>query len=61
MANQHKHPNRSFRPPPDDWTAFEKAAIEQGTNRQALLNAFIAWFIGRPDAHLPERPTPQEA
>ncbi|MCP3017267.1 hypothetical protein NGM33_28450 [Nocardiopsis dassonvillei] len=57
MANQHKNPNRSFRPdPPEDWQAFGEAAEQLGTNRQALLNGFMAWFLGRPGSELPKRP-----
>lgn len=52
----HKNPNRSFRPDPQNWADFDKAAQELGTNRQAILNTFIAWFLRRPDAELPERP-----
>jgi hypothetical protein len=57
MANQHKHPVRGLRNIPGDlWDAFEQATGRAGTDRSAELRAFMAWYVGRPDAELPQRP-----
>ncbi|MCP2364310.1 hypothetical protein HD597_011330 [Nonomuraea thailandensis] len=39
-----------------DWTDFGASATAQGTDRTKLINEFIAWYLGRPGARLPERP-----
>lgn len=40
--------------PKDDWTALGEAVGD--TNRAGLLRAFVAWFLRKPGAKLPERP-----
>jgi hypothetical protein len=55
MPNQPKTPARQMRIG-DEWYDFDRAAKAQGTERAAIIRAFIDWYIGRPDAELPERP-----
>jgi hypothetical protein len=53
----HKHPVRGLRGVPDDlWTEFEQATSRAGTDRSAALREFMAWYVGRPGAELPQRP-----
>lgn len=40
----------------DDWTDFGTSAKAQGTDRSKIISAFIAWYLDRPGAVLPERP-----
>jgi hypothetical protein len=37
------------------WEQFGKLA--GGTNRAAILRAFVAWYIRQPGAKMPRRPT----
>jgi hypothetical protein len=48
--------NRVVRIADDDWEAFGQAA--GGRNRAQVLRDFIAWYLHRPGAALPERPAP---
>lgn len=57
MANVHKHPVRGLRGIPQDlWDEFEAATSRAGTDRSANLGEYMAWYVGRPGAELPERP-----
>lgn len=47
---------RAVRIPDDEWSALGDAARAGGTNRTALLRAFLAWYVRRPGARLPARP-----
>ena len=38
------------------WADAKAAAEEQGTDRSAVVRAFLEWYVGRPGARLPERP-----
>lgn len=61
MANQHKHPLRCVRGVDDDlWTDFDATAKQAGADRSAITRQFWEWFVGRPDAKIPERPASQE-
>lgn len=44
------------RVPEEMWTAFRLAADSAGTDRSALIRAFIAWYLKQPGAGLPKRP-----
>jgi ABC-type thiamine transport system substrate-binding protein len=56
MTNQHKHPVRGLRGIPEDlWTEAEAAAKAANSDRSALIRQFLEWFVGRPEAQLPER------
>lgn len=47
-------PLRNFRAPDDEWAAFRAAS---GNNMTALIRQFIRWYLRRPGAKLPERPS----
>lgn len=55
MPNQPKTPARQMRIG-DEWYDFDLAAKAQGSERAAVIRAFIDWYIRRPDAELPPRP-----
>lgn len=56
MPNQPKTPIQRFRLDTPEWQAFGDAA-PPGTDRSTLLREFIAWYLRRPGATLPKRPT----
>lgn len=62
--NQPKTPPRQIRIG-DDWYEFDEAAKRMNTERAALVREFIAWYLRKPGAKLPERPAairaPKEA
>lgn len=49
-------PLACLRVPEADWAAFKTAAKQAGTDRSALVRAFIAWYLNQPGAKLPKRP-----
>lgn len=49
--------HRSVRFELDEWEVSDKLARELGTNRSQILNQFIRWFLRRPGAKLPQRPS----
>lgn len=53
--NQPKTPPRQVRIG-DEWYEFDAAAKGAGTERAALIREFIAWYLRKPGAKLPERP-----
>src|SRR2546423_2153002 len=53
------HPVLAVRGPKMRWDNAKTAAQATGTNRTALINAFLAWFTREPGAELPERPEPE--
>ena len=58
MANQHSKKLRGVRQIDDDlWEDLGKATTELGTDRSAITRQFYEWFVGRPGAQLPKRPT----
>lgn len=42
----------------DLWEEFGTAAEAQGTDRSKVINEFIRWFLRKPGAKMPARPTP---
>ncbi len=56
VPNKPKTQHRSVRVDDADWADLGAAAERQGTDRAKVLNQFIAWYLRRPDAELPERP-----
>ncbi|MGW4241175.1 hypothetical protein [Nocardia sp. NPDC004722] len=55
MPNQHRHPNKGFRPDPE---LYERAKIAVGqvdSTITAHLAGFLSWLVGDTD-ELPERP-----
>ncbi|MGW1046965.1 hypothetical protein [Streptomyces sp. NPDC002547] len=62
MANQHKEKLRGVRGIDDElWKDFEQATTDRNTDRSAVLRQCIEWYVGRPNAELPARPTPPAA
>lgn len=47
-------PLRNFRAPDDEWSAFRLAS---GNKMSALIREFIRWYLRKPGAQLPERPS----
>lgn len=40
----------------DEWYEFDAAAKAAGTERATLVREFIAWYLRKPGAKLPQRP-----
>ena len=58
MANMHKHPLRGIRGIEDRlWEDLDTYAKAAGGDRSAVTRQLWEWFVGRPGAELPERPT----
>lgn len=58
MANQHSKKLRGIRQIDDDlWAELGTAAAELGTDRSDITKRFYEWFVGRPGAQLPKRPS----
>ncbi|WP_093617881.1 hypothetical protein [Streptomyces indicus] len=53
--NQPRTPARQMRIG-SEWYDFDLAVKAQGSERAAVVRAFIDWYIRRPGAELPERP-----
>lgn len=57
MANMHKHKPRILRGVDDEtWSDLGREATAARADRSAVIRAFIAWYLRRPGAELPERP-----
>jgi hypothetical protein len=50
--------HRSVRISDEDWDDLEAATAAAGSDRGTLIKQFIRWYLRRPGAKLPERPTP---
>ncbi|WP_062434932.1 hypothetical protein [Herbidospora daliensis] len=50
-------PRQAFRVEPSLWEQFGQIAAMSGSDRAALLRAFIRWFLDMPGAELPTRPS----
>ncbi|MFG2747988.1 hypothetical protein [Streptomyces xanthophaeus] len=58
MANQHKEKLRGVRNVNQQlWDDFEAATRQADTDRSAELRRFMEWYVGRPGAEKPTRPT----
>jgi hypothetical protein len=55
MPNQPKTPFSRFRVDPEDWRAFGDA-VPDDTDRSKVLREFVAWYVRKPGAKLPQRP-----
>ena len=56
MSRALKTKHRTVRIRDDDWVPFGHAAMDADSDRSALIKQFIAWYLARPDAELPQRP-----
>jgi hypothetical protein len=58
MANMHKHPLRGIRGIEDRlWEDLDTYAKAAGSDRSNITRQLWEWFVDRPGAELPERPT----
>lgn len=53
------NPHRSVRFEDDEWSDGDQATGEMGTSRGRVLNELYRWYLRRPGAKLPERPSPE--
>jgi hypothetical protein len=51
------NPHRSVRVEDEDWKDGDAVTHEMGTTRGRILNEFLLWYLRRPGAKLPQRPT----
>ena len=51
--------HRSVRVSDEDWTDLGDTASAAGADRAKVINAFIRWYLRRPGAELPARPSPK--
>lgn len=59
MAAKETHTRaRPVRIPPEDWDDF--GALVGDRERSKLIREFIAWYLRRPKASLPKRPSEEE-
>ncbi|MFV2172391.1 hypothetical protein ACFHW2_11585 [Actinomadura sp. LOL_016] len=49
--------HRSVRFEQDEWEVSDKLARGLGTNRAQILNQFLRWYLRKPGAKLPARPS----
>ncbi|MFI9200189.1 hypothetical protein [Streptomyces sp. NPDC053048] len=54
MPNAPRTQHRSVRISDEDWA--DLAARAPGGDRAGVIKDFIAWYLRRPDAKLPQRP-----
>lgn len=52
--------HRSVRVDDADWADLEAVARLDGKDRAKILNAFIGWYLRRPGARLPDRPSREQ-
>lgn len=60
VPNAPRTQHRSVRVDNDDWADFEAAAKLAGTDRAKLLNAFIRWYLHRPNSPRIDRPAKEQ-
>ena len=60
MPNQPATFNKTVRIEEDLWDRAGQIAGAQGLTRAAVINAFLRWYVGEPDAQLPEPATRKE-
>ncbi|MGW2223813.1 hypothetical protein [Streptomyces formicae] len=59
--NKPKTPTRPIRVDLTDWAAFGYAAKPMGTDRSAAMRAFMDWYLHKPGAKAPARPSKDAA
>lgn len=57
MPNKPATPNRAVRIDDETWTALGEATEAAGTDRSAVLRELARWWLRRPGAKLPARPS----
>lgn len=59
--HRHRHKQRVLRGIPDELANdFDAAAHAAGSDRSRMTRQLWEWYVRRPGAELPERPTPPE-
>ena len=56
VPNKPKTQHRAVRVPDADWNDLGTTTAHMDSDRAKALNQFIAWYLRRPGAKLPERP-----
>ncbi|MGY1439516.1 hypothetical protein [Streptomyces reniochalinae] len=55
--HRHRHKQRVLRGIDDELAAdFDAATRQAGSDRSTVTRQLWEWYVGRPAAHLPERP-----
>jgi len=49
-----------MRIPDDEWDEVGDAVKQIGSNRTEITREFFRWYVRRPGAKMPKRPTPEE-
>lgn len=49
-------PLRSIRMEDDLWSGLDSAATDNGFDRSSLVRQLVRWYLGVPEAQLPQRP-----
>lgn len=57
MPDQPKTKHRSVRIPDEDWADIMSRAKDADTSAGELIKEFVAWWLRRPGAKLPKRPS----
>lgn len=60
MPNAPKTPLRALRIPDDEWEDLGAAVEGTLTDRTKVIREFVQWYLRRPGAKLPARPTKPE-
>lgn len=60
MPNVPRTQHRSVRVDNADWADLDALAQLLGTDRAKVINAYVQYFLRRPGAKLPDRPTPEQ-
>lgn len=59
VPNKPKTQHRSVRIDDPEWEDGEAAADHFDTDRAKVINQLLKWWLRRPGAKLPERPSPE--
>ena len=59
VPDKPKTQHRSVRIDDPEWDDGEPAAANLGTDRSKVINQLYAWWLRRPGAKLPVRPSPE--
>jgi hypothetical protein len=57
VPNKPRTQHRSVRVPDEEWADLDMAASSVGADRAKVINQLIRWYLQRPGADLPERPS----
>jgi hypothetical protein len=57
MPNRPRTQHRSVRVSDEDWADLKTATQAAGSDRGTVIKQLIRWYLRRPGARLPERPT----